>query len=40
MNNDDDDANNNDDMKIKFKLLTTLLASQENLHRTHLSAPL
>ena len=40
MNNDDDDANNDDDMKINFKLLTTLLASQENLHRTHLSAPL
>lgn len=25
---------------MNFKLLTTLLASQENLHRTHLSAPL
>lgn len=31
---DDDNYNNN---KWILKLLTTLLASQENLHRTHLS---
>ena len=40
-NSDDGDTDENyNDMKIKFKLLTTLLASQEKLHRTHLSAPL
>lgn len=39
-NSDDDDDKDNNDMKMNFKLLTTLLVSQESLHRTHLSAPL